>query len=218
MKIKTNSVIMPIVIVNIIVFILQIAINGFSDLFILDPSQLITRPYMIFTSMFLHGSINHIFWNMYGLMMFGPLLEQKIGSKRFLFIYLLSGVLASIGHVVLSIFIFGNALPALGASGAIMGMLGVLIILMPDLKLLFMFFIPMSLRTAGIVWAILDILGVIGIGKSGIGNLAHLTGMVSGLLYGFYLKKKKSKFNKKFQTKSHITAEDLKEYMKTGKI
>ncbi|MEK6916444.1 MAG: rhomboid family intramembrane serine protease [Nanoarchaeota archaeon] len=216
---KLKSVVMPLILINVAMFVLQLVLgNWFTNFFMLSPGDVLYRPYILLTSMFLHSpfSMNHIFWNMYGLLMFGQLLEDRIGPKRFLLLYLAAGLFSGIGHVVLSILIYGTAPSALGASGAIMGMLGALIILMPDLRLLFFFVIPMSLRTAGIIWILLDVFGIFV--PSGIGNLAHLVGMATGLLYGLYLKKQKSKFNKRFQTRVHISSRDFKDYINNGKI
>ena len=162
--------------------------------------------------MFLHGNFNHLLFNMYALLIFGPFLEQRIGSKKFLIIYMFSGIIAALGH---SIF---DTHPALGASGAIMGMLGALIIIMPNLRLLFFFVIPMSLRTAGIVWILIDIIGAISPISTGIANLAHLFGMGTGILYGMKLKKQKKRFDKRFSKKSYLDEEDIEDYINTGRI
>ena len=216
---KLRSVILPIIVINVAMFALQIFLgNWLTSFFMLTPADVIYRPYILLTSMFLHSPyiFGHLFWNMYGLLMFGPLLEGRIGPNRFLLLYLGAGLLSGIGHIVFSMLIYGTAPAALGASGAIMGMLGALIVLMPDLKLLFLFFIPMSLRTAGIIWILLDVLGVFV--PSGVGNLAHLVGVATGILYGLYLKGKKKKFDRKFQTRVHITSKDFKDYINSGKI
>ena len=211
-----QSVIMPIIAVNIIFFIIQFFSNTFTVNFMLVPNQVFARPWILITSMFLHGSFSHLFFNMYGLLIFGPLLERSIGPSRFLFMYMISGIVAAIGHVVLNTLLFGGAAPALGASGAIMGMLGTLIILMPELRILFFFAIPMPLKYAGFVWAAIDVLGIFV--PSGVANIAHLAGMATGLLYGLYLKNKGGKYQRKFRKTSHITIEDADEYMKFGRI
>ncbi|MFH2019877.1 MAG: rhomboid family intramembrane serine protease [archaeon] len=213
---KIRSVIMPIIIANVVMFVLQMVLgNGFTNSLMLT-SSVFSKPYQLLTSMFLHGDINHIFFNMYGLMIFGPLLEQRIGWKRFAIIYFLSGLFAGLGHVLLSQVIYGTIPPALGASGAIMGMIGTLIILMPDLRLLLFFFIPMNLRTAGILWALTDAFGIFF--PTGIGNIAHLIGMATGLLFGLKLKKEKIVFISRFERKSHLSPDDADEYMRSGRI
>jgi hypothetical protein len=185
-------------------------------------AELFQRPWMLLTHMFLHGDPSHLFFNMYALLMFGPVLESRIGWKRFLFIYLLSGLLAGF----FSSFYYKSAL---GASGAIMGMLGVTIMLLPDLQVLMFFFIPMSLRTAGIIFAAMDIFGLFA--PTGVGNLAHLVGLACGLLYGALLLKQKTKFYRGFEVKFEtprpsrkhkdeyeMSKEDMDNYMKYGRL
>ena len=169
MKLEIKSAVLPIIAINAVVFLLQIALGaGFTNSLILVSSDIFARPWILLTSMFLHAGINHILLNMYGLLIFGQILEQRIGAKRFLFIYLLSGIAAAF----LSSFFYSSAL---GASGAVMGVIGALIILMPGLQLLLFFVVPMPLWIAGIIYAGMDIFGVFF--PSGIGNIAHLVGM-----------------------------------------
>jgi|SaaInlStandDraft_4_1057021.scaffolds.fasta_scaffold38758_2 uncharacterized protein len=229
-RFQTNSVIMPLIGINVVFFILQMILPEFTTFFILDPKTILYKPFTLITSMFLHGSMNHIFFNMYGLMIFGQLLENRIGWKQFLFIYMLAGILAAIGHSVFELsgasslicnMVGGRGCniihSALGASGAIMGMLGTLIILMPELRLLFFFFIPMSLRTAGIIWIVMDLFGLLN-SSNGIGNVAHLVGIFCGLIFGLYLKKSKKKYYRKFHHKGHITIEEAEDYSRYGRI
>lgn len=207
-QIKTAA--FPVIIITVLIFILQIILgNDFTASFVLISKDIFTRPWILLTSIFLHGSPMHLVFNMYALAMFGPLLEQKIGAKRFLFVYLTSGLIASF----LSSFFYSSTL---GASGAIMGMIGVLIILMPDLHLLLFFVIPAPLWLAGIIFALVDVLGVFF--PSNVGNIAHLVGLGVGLLYGLYLKKQKHTYHKKFSSRNHLNEEDLEEYFRSGRI
>lgn len=207
---RQKSAVIPILLATILVFMLQIVLgDGFTRMFMLASEDVFRRPWILFTSMFLHGSFSHILFNMYGLFIFGPILEQRIGAKRFLTLYLLSGVISAF----IASFFYSRAL---GASGAIMGMLGALIILMPELQLLFFFIIPMPLWIAGIVWAGIDIFGVFN--PSGVGNIAHLVGMGFGLMYGFQLKGKRKVFRKRFHKRKHLDDSDIEEYLRSGRI
>lgn len=210
-EIGQRSVVIPLVVANVIIFLIQMtAGEWFTNMFQLTGGEAFTRPYMLITHMFLHGGPGHLFWNMYALMIFGPLLEQKIGPKRFILLFLGSGFLAGF----ISSFVYPSAL---GASGAIMGMLGTLIILMPNLKLLLFFFIPMPLKYAGILWALLDIFGLFYV--SGIGNVAHLVGLAMGLLYGLYLKAQRKQYTKQIKrAKSHMDDKDINEWIRHGRI
>ena len=227
---KSNSVIFPLIVINTVVFILeQLMPNLFSN-FVLNTGMIFIQPWSIITSMFMHANFSHIFFNMYVLLMFGPLIEQRIGSKRFLGIYFLSGIVASLGFAFYHEIILNLSSSAVGASGAIMGIIGMVIILVPDLQVLFFFVLPMSMRTAGIIFALFDLFGVFYI--PGIANTAHLFGMATGLIYGWYLLKKKKTFQRVFSIKEHykkkqgnsyqdsITVDDdkINDYLKYGRI
>lgn len=211
------SVIFKILGITIFVFILQVIFGiGFTQTFALVPSQIIEQPWGIVTAIFLHGDLNHLFFNMFALIMFGPLLAQAIGNKRFITIYLATGIIASFAALIYYGIIAPNAI-VLGASGAIMGMLGVLIMLMPRLPILFFFVIPMPLWVAGVGWFLLDTFGLFNPG--GIANIAHIAGMLSGLAFGYYYKKKSKQFKHKFtQHKGPLTQNDVEQYIKYGRI
>ncbi len=204
---KRISAAIVLVVLNVIIYILQIlSKDTITEMFLVHRGDLLRAPWTLVTSMFLHASILHIFINMWVLFMFGMLVEQRIGTKRFILIYMASGILASAA----SSFVYDAAL---GASGAIMGILGVAIILMPDLRVI-LFIIPMSLRTAGIIIALTDLFGIL----PGVAHAAHLAGLASGLLYGLFLKDKRKKFDKKFHSKTHMDNDDIEEFIRSGRI
>ncbi len=180
--IEKYGAVKPLIILNIFAFITQMFLGpSFTNSFLLNSADLLVRPWIILTSMFLHGGFSHLLFNMYVLFMFGSLLEQRIGPKRFYLIYFTAGILAALGASLLY--------PrALGASGAIMGIMGALIIFLPNMQLLFFFVIPMKFWIAAILIALIDTFGIFY--PSGTGNLAHLVGMAVGLGYGYYIKKK----------------------------
>jgi len=218
-----RSVILPIIGINILIFLIQIVWTPFTGLFVLDSSLVLSEPWRLLTSMFMHGSFSHIAFNMFGLLMFGPILEQIIGSRRFLQLYIGSGLFAGIVAAMLYP-------SALGASGAIFGMLGAMIILLPNLKLLLFFVIPMPLWVAGILWVAIDIFGMLNPGN--VANAAHLAGIGVGLLYGYYIKRPRintnNKLNGVFKVKSskknnskqsiEMTDEEIEEYKRTKRI
>jgi hypothetical protein len=151
------------------------------------------------TSMFMHGNFTHLLVNMISLSFIGGFVEKLIGKKRFLGVYLIGGLFAGLlfvllaglfGDTLLGARIFGSPLAyAVGASGAIFALGGLLAILTPKLPVMVFFIIPMPMWIAMAVlmfgiWAI-----SLGSGLP-IGNTAHLGGLIIGLGYGFYLKKK----------------------------
>src|SRR3989344_6142855 len=210
MKFEIRSAAFPLIIVTIAVFILQSVLGDwFTESFLLSSAGIFTRPWILITHIFLHGSPLHLFYNMWGLFMFGPLLESRIGAKRFLAFYISAGIIAGF----FSSFFYQSSL---GASGALMGVIGMLIILMPNLKLLFFYVVPTPLWLAGIIYAAMDIFGVFF--PSGVGNIAHLAGLGIGLLYGLYLKSQSEKFTKKFAKKKSLNEVDVDEYLRSGRI
>lgn len=190
--------------ITAICYILQMLIPAFTGLFYLHSEHILTRPWMFITAIFMHSGFYHILFNMLGLIIFGPLLEQKLGSKKFLFLYMIGGIFANIVSVIVYPIIKNGPFAALGASGAIMAMLGTLIILMPNLQVLIYGIIPMRLWTAGILWFILDLWNTFD-PNSNIGGLAHIAGMFFGLAYGLFLKKQYGEAIKKTNNKDPLS-------------
>lgn len=209
MQLRIRNAVIPLLLGNIIFFILQQLITGFTGSLALVQGEIFARPWILVTHMFLHGGFAHLFFNMYALFLFGPLLEQKIGTKRFLMVYFVAGIIAAF----FSSFIYQSAV---GASAAIMGMLGALIIVRPNLRLLFFFAIPMKLWVAGIIWAALDIFGIFY--PSGVANIAHLIGLGVGILFGYLWKTKSKQFQRKFSKKKHLEDDDIQQYLTSGRI
>ena len=205
--IELRTAIMPLIIVNAVVFLLQILIDGFTESFMLVGTDIFTRPWILLTSMFLHGSPLHLFFNMYVLFLFGTMLEHEIRCRKFLLIYFLSGLVASF----ISSFFYTRAL---GASGAIYGILGAIVVLIPSIKVLPLFLpIPMDLWKALIIFTIIDMLFF-----SNIAVIAHISGAVCGILLGLYFKQKRRDYNRKFYSQTHIGADDIEDYFRSGRI
>ena len=78
---------------NVVMYVLILVVPGLGDALMFVPALILSRPWTIVTYMFLHGSPGHIFFNMLALYFFGPRLEARIGSRRFLGLYLASGVM-----------------------------------------------------------------------------------------------------------------------------
>lgn len=180
MMVDFNCWTIRILIICVIAFILQSVIPGFTEEFVLNSSLALERPWTFITSMFLHGSFTHIFYNMFALVMFGLILESLIGDKKFITIYMISGLVASIGA-----FIFYDS--SLGASGAIYGIMGVLGILRPKMVIWFAG-VPMPMAIAVILWALGDFVGLFAPGE--VAYAAHLFGLAAGLIFGIIYRKR----------------------------
>ncbi len=164
------------------VFFLQAALPGFTTSFAFVPAKALAAPWTFVTSIFLHGGFAHLLFNMWALFMFGPLLERRIGEKKFYALFFLSGI---VGNLAFVLFYPANVL-GLGASGAIFGVIGALAVLMPNLPLLF-FFIPMPLWLAAIAWGGMEFLlsGV----PDAVARFVHIAGLLVGIAWGMALKK-----------------------------
>lgn len=201
------SVVTWLIALNVAVFIfLKIAIN-FSPIY-LDYLGLQTNLFLqgkflwtIFTHMFTHFYFWHLLINMFVLYSLGGLCEKIIGSKRFLWFYLISGLFAGILTVILTgLFgdsswgarIFGeNNVLMMGASGAIFAIAGLYTVLLPKLKFSIIFLPFFSLPAYVMIPLVLFGTWFITIVSNWpIGNVAHFGGFVVGILYGFYLKSK----------------------------
>lgn len=163
------------------VYLIQSFLPGFTQLFWFAPTAILAQPWGLVTAIFLHGSLLHLFFNGFALLMFGPILERKVGSNNFLILFFTSGILGSVFYYAFVLAGVTPPLPALGASGAIYGILGALAILMPDMPIL-VFFIPMTMRIAAVVWVALEFFGSFN-ASSGIASAAHLGGLLVGIAW-----------------------------------
>jgi hypothetical protein len=191
------SMTLLLIILNIAFFILTFSLGFFKDTcdkticnnLALTPSYMLhgEKLWTIFTTMFVHGSAFHLIVNMMSLFFLGSFLENLIGKRRFIIVYLISGIIASLffaGFAALS----GETLPAVGASGAIFGLGGVLAVLTPKVPV-YILFIPIAVPLwigMGLMLAVLWIVSA-AFGAP-VGNTAHLGGFIAGLAYGFYLR------------------------------
>ncbi len=191
---SVNLILITINVVAFMIFTLLIYFNPSSlDYVAIKPSNILGGLYLwtFLTSMFMHGGLFHLFANMFTLFSIGSLVERILGPRRNLWFYLISGLFAGLFFVLVA-FLFGTDLNtyAVGASGALFGLIGLLMLLTPDLPLYIMF-IPIPIKMKYAAPGMLLLLWLISVaGKIPIGNTAHLGGLLAGLAYGIYLRKK----------------------------
>jgi len=190
---STNSILIIFNLVLFLAFSLLLLLNVPIDYIAIKPSNILQGNYVwtFITSMFMHAGIFHIFANMVSLFFVGSLVEKILGSKRYLSFYLFSGLFAGL-FFVLSSLVFASDYNtyAVGASGALFGLIGLLMLLTPNLPVYIMF-IPIPVKMKYAAPGMLIVLWLISLaGNVPIGNTAHLGGLIAGLVYGFYLKNK----------------------------
>lgn len=169
------------IIINGVVFLLMLVGYRLVEPLGLTPA-LVKKGYIwqLFTYMFLHGGLFHLFFNMFALWMFGPPLEQQWGTREFIKYYFYTGVGAGIFTFVLSI---NSSIPTIGASGAIFGILVAYALLFPDSIIYLWFLVPVKAKYLVIFFGILELIASINYTPDGIGHFAHLGGMVVGYVY-----------------------------------
>ncbi len=167
---------------NVAMFLFQAASGGsVATLLAFVPANALQMPWTIITSLFLHANPTHLFFNMWALFIFGPLLERTIGTSKFLALYLISGIVGNVGFALF----YPATTAGIGASGAIYGVIGALAVILPNLMIL-VFFIPMPMWMAAIAWAVIEF--VSSLSPTPIANLVHLTGLAFGVLWGLKLR------------------------------
>jgi membrane associated rhomboid family serine protease len=151
-----------------------------------DLSPRIPIRLTIFSSMFLHGGVLHLFGNMLYLWIFGNNIEDTLGPFRFLVFYLLCGLTAAMTQVLS---VPNSTVPMIGASGAVAGILGAYLLLFPHarvLTLMFIFFFIRLIRLPAMIvlgfWFFIQLLSVSARVESNVAFFAHIGGFVTGLI------------------------------------
>jgi membrane associated rhomboid family serine protease len=164
-----------------LVFVLTTAFPDFvfSNLALIS-SQVLLKPWMMVTHIFVHSGFVHLASNLFALLLFGSILEKLIGSKRFLAIFFAAGIASGIADII-----FYPA--AVGASGAVFGVMGCLAILRPRM-IVWTYGVPMYMIVAMVLWAFLDFAGVFY--PDDIAHAAHLFGMALGIASGLWMRDK----------------------------
>lgn len=210
-----TPVVKNLLIINGLMFLADVVLAGqgtnlsrILGAFYFDSPQF--APYQIVTHMFMHGDIMHIFMNMFGLVMFGTMLEERWGAKRFLFFYFAAGLGAIALHMLMNGLqlynitgSFTNDLsmlrvpldkvdqvsaiyfaPAIGASGAVFGILTAFAFIFPNTPL-FIMFIPVPIKAKYLVIGYIAyelFFGFANVPGDNIARFAHIGGAITGFI------------------------------------
>ncbi|MFI3264451.1 MAG: rhomboid family intramembrane serine protease [Rikenellaceae bacterium] len=144
--------------------------------------------YQVVTYMFMHADINHLFFNMFSLWMFGRTLEQVMGQKRFLTYYMVCGIFAGLIQLAVSAATHSMA-PTVGASGSVFGLLLAFGVMFPNTVIMLLIPpIPIKAKWFVMIYGVIELfLGVSG-RQIGVAHFAHLGGMIGGYLLLMYWK------------------------------
>ena len=152
------------------------------------------RPWTLLTSVFSHLSFFHLLFNMMALLSFSRVMLMVLGVRNYTIFYLLAGLAGSLAHIFSAYYIMHDGdMKALGASGAVSGIILLFSLLFPKEKLLIMGIIPIRAIWGAIGLMALDVWGLVSQSRGGglpIGHGAHLGGALVGIIYYFYLKRR----------------------------
>jgi len=199
----TPYITVTIIVLNALAWLFELSmppetLNQFLYVYGVVPATF-SAPTLI-TSMFLHGSWSHVIGNMWYLWIFGDNVEDRVGHGRFIVFYLLCGIAAAMGQIVIDP---GSTLPTIGASGAIAGVMGAYFVLYPRSRVLTL--IPLV-----IFWEVIEVpaplllgfwflmqlfsAGAIAVtsstGGGGVAFMAHVAGFLTGLVGVFVFRKR----------------------------
>jgi membrane associated rhomboid family serine protease len=197
-------------IATVVAFLVQMLVdplthNAFTRLFGLSiPGLKHGYVWQLVTYLFVHGGIWHILLNMLGLYFMGPETERAIGSRHFLILYFLSGILGGVGWLFIS---DAPWAVCIGASGALFGVIGAYAALFPHqpVTLLVFFVLPVTMKA----WVLALSLGAVELAfllnsqQQGIAYAAHLAGGVAGYFYALALFRGFGGFSRTWRTWRH---------------
>ncbi len=178
------------IILNVIVFELvfsmpEALLKQTFDLFAFSSPHLL-EVWRIITSLFLHASASHLFFNMLGLYFFGKVLEGEVKPKKFLLIYFLSGIAGNL------VYGFTSSTMVVGASGCVFGLMGFAMFMKPK-KMINFYVFPLPLGVIAILYAVVETLLVyFGEAVSGVAHVAHVGGLIIGCLFAFRMDPKRA--------------------------
>ena len=181
-----------IILINVLMLVLTYLNNPLmSKWFALNPITFLWKPWQLVTYMFMHGSLGHLFFNMYTLFIFGSVLENVWGTKKFLTFYFVTGIGAALVNIGVQ-YLTGSFALTVGASGAIYGILMGYAMLYPDSRLTLLF-PPVSMKAKWFVLIFAGIELLLGISNNpadNVAHFAHLGGLIFALLLIMFWKKK----------------------------
>jgi membrane associated rhomboid family serine protease len=170
---------------NVIVFLITLNSTRAIWFMALIPSQVFQDQswWRVFTYMFAHGNFSHIFFNMFGLFLFGMQVERRMGSGEFLLFYLLSGIGAGLALLLINAASAATAgTQTVGASGAIFAVMLAFATFFPDQRVLVMGILPMRAPTMVLVYTAAEIIFYVFRLNAGVSHLGHLAGALFGYL------------------------------------
>jgi membrane associated rhomboid family serine protease len=196
---QTPSVVKNLLIINGLMFLASFLFEEFmvATFSLFYPASPLFHFFQLFTYMFMHADLMHVFFNMYALWLFGSMIERVWGGKKFLFYYLVTGIGAACLHIfveylnirTLDIETYSKIItkiyytPMLGASGAVFGVLLAFGMMFPH-TVLQLIFPPIRLKAIWfvVIYGVLELFFIVTQTGAGVAHFAHLGGMIFGFI------------------------------------
>jgi len=169
------------IILNVVIFIWSVffASEQLINSFVHYPANIFSaKVYTIITAGFLHADMSHLFFNMVALFIFGRVVERKLGFFKTAMVYFGAMIISHVFASIIYLFVLGENVGGLGASGALMGLVSCAILVDP-LYLTYELIVPLPIMIVGWLTIYADITGIISSANDGIGHFAHLGGFIS---------------------------------------
>ena len=187
--------VLRLIVANIVVYFLERTAAGVVPLLAFVPNQVLVQPWTLVTYMFVHAGTTHILFNMLALYFFGPRVEERLGSRRFITLYGLSGIAGAILSMI-----FAPRAPIVGASGAVFGVMLAFATFWPRDQIYIMGILPLEARIAVLLMAAAALWSGVQGSRGGVADFAHLGGFLGGWLYLQWVNRRSGA--KKFKTKT----------------
>ncbi len=174
------------------IFFMQMLLPWLTMLIALTPALAIDGMYwQFFTYMFAHASISHVGFNMIGLFIFGATVERFLGTRKYIYLYIISGVGSGIFHILITGI---SEIPMLGASGAVFAVLTAYAVKFPEARvLIFPLMIPVKAIYAIVGFVIFSIFAGLTNIMPGTAHFGHLGGILFGAGIMYYWKQQEKK-------------------------
>ncbi|NBW65952.1 rhomboid family intramembrane serine protease [bacterium] len=163
---------------NIGAYFVQLTMPALTDQLAFIPAFAFREPWTIVTYMFLHGGTSHILFNMLGLYFFGPRVEARIGSTRFVQLYFVSGIFGALLSML-----FAWQSPIIGASGAILGVTFAYARFWPRDKIFVWGILPVEVRWLVVFYIVSSVYSGMNGSRGGVADFAHLGGLLGAFLF-----------------------------------
>ncbi|MBQ0002850.1 MAG: rhomboid family intramembrane serine protease [Treponema sp.] len=174
-----------ITVINILVYILTSINKAYTFYFALNPSAVIDLHmyWQLFTCTFIHHNIKHLFFNMFGFLMFGMYVEKSIGSKEFLLYFFICGIFSNALSLLVYVLTGYWNVFLMGASGIVFSILFAFAVIFPTVKVFLFGIIPIPAPVLVLLYTVIEIFSqVFGI-NSNVAHMTHLFGFLSAWLY-----------------------------------